>query len=415
MPKDSYLWLTNYMGLSELKDYALLMDIRPSSLNEQSALYQKNTDNTTDAGLFINKGMVGINASGLGYRGSMTYMKWHRILFVVRDGYASTYIDGRKVGESTSPNGAWTMLPEVLLFADNDGQESHIELAELRLWDVPISDDNVRELGAIEQGWEEEPFIEVTSRWTFDNPDDLMAGTGSATMRPSVHSEGVPHAVDTPADAGIVAIAGPSDDNRAITVPYGSSLQLAHNEEDGTLNSFTLLMDVRFNILTGYNVFFQADMNNSADAGLFADGTEIGRNINGLGYGGRLYEGQWHRVVARAEYNVLSCFIDGVKVLQATSANNGSWVMHELFYLFCDNDGEEKDVDVAEICFWDDCISAEQISALGGVGTPTGIDKIQGTQKSRKVQEGIYNLKGQRLSTPQHGLNIIDGKLILVK
>ena len=143
-------------------------------------------------------------------------------------------------------------------------------------------------------------------------------------------------------------------------------------------------------------------------------GTQIGRNINGLGYGGKLNEGQWHRVVARCEYNVLSCFIDGVKVIQATSANPSSWVMHELFYFFCDNDGEEKDVDVAEICFWDDFLSYEQIIALGGVGTPTGIDKVQ-AQKSGKLQEGIYNLKGQRLSSPQRGLNIIDGKLILVK
>ena len=43
---------------------------------------------------------------------------------------------------------------------------------------------------------------------------------------------------------------------------------------------------------------------------------------------------------------------------------------------------------------------------------PTGINRVQVVQK---LQEGIFNLAGQRLSKPQKGINIIGGKKILVK
>lgn len=43
----------------------------------------------------------------------------------------------------------------------------------------------------------------------------------------------------------------------------------------------------------------------------------------------------------------------------------------------------------------------------------TGIDEVEG-EKTHKVT-GIYNLQGQRLSKLQRGLNIVDGKVVLVK
>ena len=88
--------------------------------------------------------------------------------------------------------------------------------------------------------------------------------------------------------------------------------------------------------------------------------------------------------------------------------------MRELCYFFADNDGEEKDIDVAEICFWNDIIPAAQIKYLGTAGMPTGIETVRAAEPKAGSQ-GIYNLKGQRLSQPQRGLNIIDGKLILIK
>jgi hypothetical protein len=37
------------------------------------------------------------------------------------------------------------------------------------------------------------------------------------------------------------------------------------------------------------------------------------------------------------------------------------------------------------------------------------------TAKAEKAEEGIFNLQGQRLMKAQKGLNIINGKKVLVK
>lgn len=45
----------------------------------------------------------------------------------------------------------------------------------------------------------------------------------------------------------------------------------------------------------------------------------------------------------------------------------------------------------------------------------TGIEETIAEPVQRAVPQGIYNLSGQRLSAPQKGLNIINGKKVLVK
>ena len=257
---DSYLWLTNNTGIAELKDYAILFDIRPYALEQSNSLYQANIKNTTDAGLFINeKGMLGRNTNGLGYQGELLEMIWHRILYVVKDGCASVYIDGDKVGQSTSANSIWSMMPEALLFADDSGEEVYNDVAEIRFWDVPLTDEQVKSLGGIEQEWDDEPFIDPVSVWTFDNPNDLMAGTGEAVLRPAMRGDGGPVEVEDPAPAGIVPIAGPTAGNGAALVPFDSYLQMAHNQESEIQNSFTFLMDIRPKSLSGYNVIIQTN------------------------------------------------------------------------------------------------------------------------------------------------------------
>lgn len=411
--ENAYLWLTNNVGVNELKDYAILMDIRPSRLDVVNALYQNNILNNTDAGLYIKNEMLGLGGRGLDYHGELISGKWHRVIFSVKDGFITLYLDGLKIAQSTAANSVWTMMPEVLLFADNNDEEIYTEVAEIRFWDVPLNDANAKALGAVDQDWEGEPFVEPTAHWTFDDASNLMAGTGKAVLKGSVHSEGMPVAYDDPAEASIVPTQGPSADDGAITVPFGSSLQMAHNESVGTLNSFTIMMDVKFQTLSGYNAIYQGNMDNADDAGLFTNGTAIGINWAGLGYAGKLEDGQWHRIVFMVEDNVISVYVNGVKLSKAKNPSTDRWVMHELCYFFCDENGEEHEVYISDLRFWNDVIPAEQIQALGGVDSLTGIAATH--VSSSKLQQGIFNLSGQRLSKPQRGLNIIDGELILVK
>ena len=46
---------------------------------------------------------------------------------------------------------------------------------------------------------------------------------------------------------------------------------------------------------------------------------------------------------------------------------------------------------------------------------PNAIKQMEAEKDADKCVEGIFNLSGQRLSTPQKGLNIVNGKKILIK
>ena len=418
VPEDSYLWFSNNLGLPELKDYTLLYDIRPRTLSTPLALYQKSVLNNTDASLFTRRGLVGFGSSGLGYNGDLQFMKWHRVVFVVRAGFATVYIDGEQVGQSTSANNAWTMLSDALFFADDDGEEVFVDVSEIRFWDVPLNAANAKELGAVEQDWEDDPFDEPVSVWTFDDASNILAGTGVAELKPVVHSSGTPVVVETPAEAGIVPVEGPVAGNGAITVPFGSSLQMVPNQETPEQNDFSILMDIRPKSLSGYNALFQSHVNNESDGSLFTKGTGIGLNSNGLGYGGRLVEGKWHRALLVVSGNVMSVFLDGIKVGVASSANTGAWTMRDVCYFFADDNGEEGEVDVAELRYWNVAIFGSQAKALGGVSTETGIQTVR---EVKHLQQGIYDLQGRLLyrSASQRdklsrGLYIIDGKVVFI-
>ena len=414
---DSYLWLTNNTGIAELKDYAILFDIRPSTLEQPNALYQANIKNTTDAGIFVSeKGMLGRGTNGLGYHGELLEMIWHRILYVVKDGCASVYIDGDKVGQSTSSNNMWSMYPEALLFADEDNQEVYNDVAEIRFWDVPLTDEQVKSLGGVEQEWDEEPFIDPVSVWTFDNPNDLMAGTGEAILRAAMRGAGGPVEVEDPATAGIVPIAGPTADNGAVVVPFDSYLQLAHNQESDIQNSFTFMMDIRPQRLSGYNVIIQTDPTNTSDGELFTLDKAIGIRLSGLNYSSDVFvQDQWQRLVFVVSSNAMTgIYLDGVKV-NGTHGTDSRWALQQLCYLFADEDGEEGPIDIAELRYWNTSISGLQVKSLGAVET-TGIQQIP---TSLKMPAGTYDLMGRKISTPKSklpkGLYIIDGKTVLVK
>ena len=414
---DSYLWLTNNTGIAELKDYAILFDIRPYTLEQSNSLYQANIKNTTDAGLFINeKGMLGRNTNGLGYQGELLEMIWHRILYVVKDGCASVYIDGDKVGQSTSANSIWSMMPEALLFADDSGEEVYNDVAEIRFWDVPLTDEQVKSLGGIEQEWDDEPFIDPVSVWTFDNPNDLMAGTGEAVLRAAMRGDGGPVEVEDPATAGIVPIAGPTADNGAVVVPFDSYLQLAHNQESEIQNSFTFLMDIRPKSLSGYNVIIQTNPANDEDGELFTLNKTIGIRMSGLNYSSDVFvQDKWQRLVFVVSNNAMTgIYLDGVKV-NGTHGTNSRWALQQLCYLFADENGEEGPIDIAELRYWNTSIGGLQVKSLGAAET-TGIKPIP---IALKMPAGIYDLMGRKINTPKSklpkGIYIIDGNKVLVK
>ncbi len=414
MPVESYLLMTTNLGLPSLTNYTILMDVKPENLGGYTALFNTNPQNTTDGSFYIKNGMIGLNNSGLGYNGAMEANKWHRIVLVVKDGYANAFLDGERVGQSTSPNALWTLRPQALFFADDNGEDGYDEVAEVRFWDVPLTDEHVKALGAVDQIWEEEPEYDPIGVWTFDNPENLMAGTGTATLNGAIKGDNGPEPTTDLAAAGIVPVEGPTQSNGAITVPIDTYLQIAHNL--GTDQSyFTIMMDIRPKSLAGYNALLQTDVNNRDDADIFLNKTKIGINTSGLGYNGEVVEGKWHRIVLSVFEKCMSAYIDG-KMAVNTYTPNSRWTLHDVAYLFCDEDGEEGVVDIAELRLWDVALTNKAIHDLGVLEIDDAVDMLQ--ESSATSQPGLFDLQGRKIterSKLQKGIYILNGKKVLIK
>lgn len=414
MPVSAYLMMSNNTGFAELTDYTIMLDVNPLVLKGYHALLQTNPRNNTDGGFFIKNGMIGLNDNGLGYNGIMQEGKWHRIVFVVKEGFAYTYLDGKRVGQSTKADFAkWTLLPEALLFADDNDEDGYNEVAEVGFWDIPLTDEHIEQLGGVKQSWIDDPIDEPISVWTFDDKNDLLAGTGTATLRAAMKGAEGPKATDDLATAGIVTVQGPSDTNGAITVPIDTYLQFAHNQGEDQ-QTFTFMMDIRPKDLTNYNALFQSQVQNNKDASLFVNKEQkLGINVSGLGYGGKLIQGKWHRIVFTVDNCSITTYLDGKKIGASTSPNADKWILHEVAYFFADEDGEEGAVDIAELRYWDVALAGFMVQELGGIEEDE--TSIQHPELKNNSQL-IYDLSGRKITSQlRKGIYIVNGKKVAAK
>lgn len=211
------------------------------------------------------------------------------------------------------------------------------------------------------------PLPDPIGYWTFDNPDDLLAGKGVATLQGATHEKGNVHPVDNLADAAITAADGPTDDNKAISVPINSSLLMSTNINTNTLSTYTFLMDIHLAETSSYTSLFQNDLTNSKDGSLFVNNGTIGKTASGLGYNGMISSTGWHRIVFAVRNNNAKLYLDGNMIGQSTSANEANWQLSTGALFFGDENGEEHLVEVAELRFWDKMLTSGQVAELGGV------------------------------------------------
>lgn len=210
------------------------------------------------------------------------------------------------------------------------------------------------------------PAPEPKGWWTFDNPEDLLAGTGVATLEGARHSKGNVTTSDL-GNLGIVPVEGPEEGNGAISIPVNNSLLMTTNLEATSLNTYTLLLDIRSEHLSNYTPLYQNDLTNTKDGSFFIKNGQLGLNTNGLGYGGNMISGKWHRVVFVAKNNAVTIYLDGKQVAKSTSANDMHWQMSTGALFFADNDGEEQLIETSEIRFWDKALTNGQVAKLGAV------------------------------------------------
>ena len=369
IPVGSGLMMTSNLTEQSLSSYTYMFDIRSEQLDGYTAIYQNDVTNQKDGSFFIKNGQLGLNSNGLGYSGSLTSGKWHRVVFVVKNNAPIIYLDGRQIGQSTSANDIhWQMGTSALFFIDNDGEEHVIETSEIRFWNEALNSKQVLKLGTVtnEEVPEPDPLPETIGTWTFDNAADLMEGTGVATLQPTTHSNGSVTTYNTPAEANITTVAGPADGNGALALPVGSSLMMTSNLGVQNLNTYSIMWDIRATDLSNYSPLLQNGLTNGKDGSLFIKNGQVGLNgSHGMGYNGSLTSGKWHRVLFVVSNGYGTVYIDGIKVGQSSQPCTEHWQLTTGALFFADNDGEEKPIETAEIRFWNIALTAEQAYQLG--------------------------------------------------
>lgn len=192
--------------------------------------------------------------------------------------------------------------------------------------------------------------------WTFDDPTDITAGSGTATLEAWGND--------------VTIVDGPDASNGAISAPKGGGFTLNTNLDEAS-NAYTLMMDVSFPEVTGFNSLYQNDIENGKDGSIFINKGKIGLNYAGLGYNGALEANTWYRIVIVVDGGFCTIYVNGTKVGASTSADINAWAMRDSkkFLLFVDNDGEEKVTNAAEVRFWDVALTADEAAMLGSVGT----------------------------------------------
>ena len=137
-------------GGSNVNEYSIQYDFKIPANGVWHSFFQTDKSNSNDADFFINtSGNIGVAA--VGYSGySITPNEWYRLIITVKNGsYFTCYLDGQLLinGNIQDIDGRFSLENLLLVFADDDGEDSDIYCSELAIWDQALNPEQVAELG----------------------------------------------------------------------------------------------------------------------------------------------------------------------------------------------------------------------------------------------------------------------------
>ena len=255
--------------------------------------------------------------------------------------------------------------------------------------------------------------------WTFDDVTHPMKSAKHYTdIIPLViySKDSVVKRVETPEEANITYVEGPTEDNKAIRIPVNSALEILLYKENSNKN-YTVMMDVRMKDVLSFNSLLQTSAHNNNDADCFIYNSQIGLSV--LGYGGNIVSNKWHRIVLVNQNGTFSAYVDGDLIKTATDER---WNIDSYgCCLLLDNDEERVITDLAEVAYWDLALTENQIRDLGDINQTTGM-KAPLESHIQNSQISLYDLRGSKLNYTDiqsgklaKGIYILNGKKYIVK
>ncbi len=135
--------------------FTIVMDVRIPSVGQYYCLYQTNYGNGNDGDWFINpNGQVGITDTGYSEY-TLVPGDWYRLAISVNLGeHYDYYLDGQllQIGGAQTFDGRFSLYPaegsnQVLFFADNNGEDHALDVAQVVLFDRDLTASDMAAIG----------------------------------------------------------------------------------------------------------------------------------------------------------------------------------------------------------------------------------------------------------------------------
>ena len=137
-------------GGSKVNEYTLQFDFKIMKNDVWNCFFQTSPNNSNDGELFINpSGNIGVAAVGYS-TATVAPNEWYRLIVSVKNGKQFTcYLDGELLlnGVSQALDGRFSLENQVLVFADEDGEDAPVYCAELAVWNRALTAAETKELG----------------------------------------------------------------------------------------------------------------------------------------------------------------------------------------------------------------------------------------------------------------------------
>ncbi len=142
---------------SYVNRYSLLFDFRIASIGSWYCFFQTQTANGNDGDCFIRNSDGAIGVAQTGYSPTPASPGvWQRLVVTVDNasGIYRLYLDGQQIllGSAQAVDGRFSLDSTLLLFADDNGEDGTMDVAQVAIYDACLTAAEVAELGGVPTG-----------------------------------------------------------------------------------------------------------------------------------------------------------------------------------------------------------------------------------------------------------------------